>query len=89
MENYDVVIVGGGFSGLSAALDLVRHGKKVHLVEKSNKLGGLASTFSFSKQIEVEKFYHHWFNTDNYIIELIKSLKLEKHSFSSTICIFS
>jgi len=79
MENYDVVIVGGGFSGLSAALDLVRHGKKVHLVEKSNKLGGLASTFSFSKQIEVEKFYHHWFNTDNYIIELIKSLKLEKN----------
>ena len=77
MKNYDVVIVGGGFSGLSAALNLVRNGKKVHIIEKSNNLGGLASTFSFSREIEVEKFYHHWFNTDNYIIELIKSLKLE------------
>ena len=85
MENYDVVILGGGFSGLSAALNLVRNGKKVHIIEKSNKLGGLASTFSFSKEIEVEKFYHHWFNNDNnnssvlpdkLLIELQKSLEM-------------
>jgi heterodisulfide reductase subunit A len=38
----NVVVVGGGVSGMEAALGLARKGIKVYLVEKSDKLGGTA-----------------------------------------------
>ncbi len=40
-ENYgDVLIVGGGISGIQAALDLAESGFKVYLVEKGPSIGG-------------------------------------------------
>ena len=36
----DVLVVGGGISGIQAALDLGTAGFKVHLVEKSPSIGG-------------------------------------------------
>lgn len=39
---YDVAIVGGGLAGMTAALYLSDHGKKVLLLEKEDGLGGLA-----------------------------------------------
>ena len=42
MKKYDVIVVGGGFAGASAALAAARGGAKVLLVEKSNCLGGAA-----------------------------------------------
>ena len=38
--------------------------------------GGLASTFEFRDGVEVEKFYHHWFDNDQYVPKLVKSLGL-------------
>ena len=38
--NKDVMVVGGGISGITAALSLARLGIKVHLIEKSPTLGG-------------------------------------------------
>ena len=43
MKKYDVIVVGGGFAGVSAALSAARTGAKVLIVEKSNCLGGAAS----------------------------------------------
>ena len=36
----DVLIVGGGISGIQASLDLATAGFKVYLVEKSPSIGG-------------------------------------------------
>ena len=39
----DVLVCGGGFAGISAALAAARQGKKVILLEKQFVLGGLAT----------------------------------------------
>lgn len=42
MKKYDLVVVGGGFAGVAAAISASRDGAKVLLVEKGNALGGTA-----------------------------------------------
>jgi flavin-dependent dehydrogenase len=42
MKKYDVVVVGGGFAGVAAAIAAAREGSRVLLVEKGNALGGAA-----------------------------------------------
>lgn len=42
MKKYDVVVVGGGFAGVAAAIAAAREGSSVLLVDKSNALGGAA-----------------------------------------------
>jgi heterodisulfide reductase subunit A len=40
-SNYgDIMVVGGGISGIQASLDLADSGYKVYLVEKSPAIGG-------------------------------------------------
>lgn len=43
MKKYDLIVVGGGFSGCAAAVSAARGGMKVLLAEKSNALGGAAN----------------------------------------------
>ena len=44
-DSYDVVVIGSGWAGMSAANKLSREGHKVLLLESHNKLGGLATWF--------------------------------------------
>lgn len=73
----DVVICGGGFTGLTAAYVLSKKGYKVEVLESDTVVGGLAGTFKFSDDVVLEKFYHHWFNNDIYVPELVKELGME------------
>ena len=57
---YDVVIIGAGFTGLTAAFCLSKKGYKVRVLESEDYAGGLAGTFKFSDDITLEKFYHHF-----------------------------
>jgi len=41
-EKFDLIVVGGGFAGVTAAIEAGRHGLQVLLIEKYNCLGGAA-----------------------------------------------
>jgi len=43
MESYDVIVLGGGFTGCAAAIAAARQGVRVLLLEASGYLGGAAS----------------------------------------------
>ncbi len=43
MKKYDVIVAGGGFSGVGAAIAAARNGMQVLIIEKSNALGGAAT----------------------------------------------
>ncbi len=74
---FDAVIVGAGFTGLTAALELARSGKQVVVLDGDITPGGLAGTFEFKDGVTIEKFYHHWFDNDEYVPQLVKELGME------------
>src|SRR3990170_8326397 len=45
MVDYDVIVVGGGISGLLSALTLGRHGRSVLILEKENIVGGNCNSY--------------------------------------------
>ncbi len=58
---YDVIVVGGGFSGIVAARELGKAGKKVLLVEARNRIGGRTYTSTFvDRSIEFGGAWVHW-----------------------------
>lgn len=44
MSDYDVIIIGAGHNGLTAANVLAQQGKQVLITEKTNFPGGMATT---------------------------------------------
>ncbi len=76
MAKKNIAIVGAGFSGMAAALDLVKAGHEVQIFEQDLEVGGLAGSFEVSPGHRLEKFYHHWFTSDTDIIDLIGELGL-------------
>jgi phytoene dehydrogenase-like protein len=57
MARYDVVIVGAGLGGLTAGAILAREGRKVLVIERSNSVGGAASSYK-SGELFVEGSLH-------------------------------
>jgi len=70
-----VIIIGAGFTGLSAGYELCKQGIPVLILESDSKIGGLAASIATSG-VDVEKFYHHWFQNDQDIFGLISELGL-------------
>lgn len=76
---YDLIVVGGGFAGVTAAMEAARHGKSVLLVEKYNCLGGAAANAL------VIPFMNYWthdpetdeqqFMTGDLFLEIVKGLR--------------
>ena len=70
-------VIGAGIGGMAAAYDLVRAGKQVTIYEASDHVGGLAAGFKEPEwDWSVERFYHHWFQTDTHMLGLIEELGL-------------
>ncbi|MFN8562501.1 MAG: FAD-dependent oxidoreductase [Anaerolineae bacterium] len=68
-------IIGAGATGMAAAWDLIRAGHEVTLYESESRVGGLAGGFKDeSWDWWLEKFYHHWFETDEHILKLAEEM---------------
>lgn len=81
-------IIGAGFTGLTAAYELIKKGHQIIIFEKDNFCGGLASGI---KQVvddypkdwtwDLERFYHHWFSNSPLVIKLAEELGLKNKLF--------
>ncbi len=61
-----------------AAYDLKKAGHDITIFESAEYVGGLASGFKEPHwDWSVEKFYHHWFQSDSEMLGLIRELGLE------------
>src|SRR4051794_30197895 len=57
MARYDVVVIGAGLGGLTAGAILARAGRTVLVIERSNSVGGAASSYK-SGELFVEGSLH-------------------------------
>ena len=72
-----VTIVGGGFTGLTAAYELAKSGISVTVLEAENEIAGLAAAFNVGGE-KLDRFYHHWFTNDREVMQLIDELGLNE-----------
>lgn len=70
-DSYDVIVVGGGFSGAAAAIAAAREDLSVLLIEKSNCLGGAAVNCL------VNPFMPYQTRLNGKVVELCRGLFLE------------
>ncbi len=78
MSTARIAIIGAGYSGLSAAYELVKLGRRPVIFEAQHAAGGLAGCVRFGDTY-LERFYHHWFNHDRDILQLVRELGLDRH----------
>jgi protoporphyrinogen oxidase len=68
-----IAVVGGGITGLTAALRLAQQGHHVSLWERGERLGGQANAFPVAGTA-IERFYHHLFQSDREIVALAEEI---------------
>lgn len=73
----NIAVVGSGMTGVSAALRLSQKGHIVTIYEKDSCAGGLASSVEVGNE-DLDRFYHHIFTSDNYIIDLIEEMGISE-----------
>ncbi|NUQ36878.1 MAG: NAD(P)/FAD-dependent oxidoreductase [Caldilineales bacterium] len=70
-----IAIIGAGVAGLAAAHDLRGRGHEIRIFEAAEQVGGLAGGFKAPHwDWTLEKFYHHWFQSDAHMLRLIGEL---------------
>ncbi len=62
----EAVVIGGGVAGMEAALEIAKQGFPVHLIEKTDQLGGLALKINYTLESK---------DVQNYLQELIQKVE--------------
>ena len=75
MQHFDLIVAGGGLSGVAAAVSASRRGLNVLLIEKSGSLGGAINNNL------VYPFMRYWEWTDDWEVERYLSAGLFKEMF--------
>jgi protoporphyrinogen oxidase len=73
MNGKRVGIIGGGYTGLTAAYELQKQGYSVTVLEKYGQWGGQAATLPLL-DTRIEYFYHHLFDSDTHVLGLMDEL---------------
>jgi len=69
--NSTTLVIGGGIAGITAALEIGDAGKKVFVIEKSNKLGG--------RMVEMDLTFPYFSDADSLLKPMLR--RIEKHPF--------
>ncbi|MEJ8858810.1 FAD-dependent oxidoreductase [Variovorax robiniae] len=74
--DYDVIVLGGGFAGVTAARDSMKNGYKTLLLEARDRLGGRTWTKQFAgHHVEMGGTWIHW--TQPFVWSEVQRYKLE------------
>ncbi|HET7504586.1 MAG TPA: FAD-dependent oxidoreductase [Kofleriaceae bacterium] len=76
MPTHDVVILGGGVSGLCFAFHAARAGRAVHLVEQDDRLGGCLDTRTSPDGFWIELGAHTCYNSYGAFLEVLEGVGL-------------
>lgn len=79
-KTYDIIVIGGGHNGLTAATALAKQNKKVLLLEKRALLGGIAGGEEFHPGYSTTGLLH---DTSSVRPEVIKAFNLENHGLKT------
>lgn len=69
-----VAVVGGGFTGLTAAYELAKAGHQVEVYEAAPTFGGLVAGFELEDGFPLERAYHFLYTTDEWMIGMAEEL---------------
>ncbi|MBI1976621.1 MAG: FAD-dependent oxidoreductase, partial [Candidatus Omnitrophica bacterium] len=75
-----IIVIGGGFAGLTAAVALTQRGKKVTLLERRNALGGRARSFYYDSG-EVDNGQHVFLGCYRNTLQFLKTIGAEENLF--------
>jgi phytoene dehydrogenase-like protein len=78
VANYDAIIVGAGHNGLVTAAYLAKAGKKVLILERRPKVGGIAATEEIFPGFKYSTCAHL---AASFASEIVADLDLKKHGF--------
>ena len=70
----DVVIIGGGFTGLTAAYELLKRGHSVTILESESEIGGLAAAFDVGAE-KLDRFLMKTMQYAGYQILILHYIK--------------
>ncbi|MBN1177573.1 MAG: FAD-dependent oxidoreductase, partial [Anaerolineae bacterium] len=71
------LVIGGGAAGMSAALTLARQGFPVHLVERTDRLGGNLLNLRHTLQVPDQDGELVWLKPDEYARRLVEQVEAE------------
>ncbi|NOS67621.1 MAG: NAD(P)-binding protein [Candidatus Peribacteraceae bacterium] len=80
-SSVNTLILGAGPAGMASAMELVRAGKSVTVVEKADQVGGLAKTLTYIEEdgaFRTDIGPHRFFSKNQYLYEFIEDLLKEE-----------